>query len=224
VTDRDVGGNGALTRIATDGSVARVVTGETAEGLAIDDRRNVVYVANTNDGTVAGVDATSMRVVQRFGAVDRVFSLALSPDGTRLYGISNQSMASPFAAAGSAIAIALGAKPHVIARSAALAFPLGAALDTATQTLYVTDEALGEVYVLDAQTLRAKRPPLRTCATPWKPAVDAPSRRLYIPCAGAGAIDAFDLRTLARVSGAPFHTGSYPLAIGIWHPSERIVR
>jgi DNA-binding beta-propeller fold protein YncE len=220
VTDRDANGSGALTRVNSDGSVARVATGVTAEGIAIDEQRQIVYVANANDGTVAVVSARSMRVLRRFYAVSRIFSLALSLDGTRLYGISNQSAGSPFEASGTAVAVALsGSTPRVIARSAALTFPLGVALDTATQTLFVTDEALGEVDVLDARTLRSKREPLHTCATPWKPSLDARGERLYIPCAGANAIDAFDARTLRRIPRAPFPTGSYPLAVGIWHPA-----
>src|SRR5579863_1199195 len=49
VTNRDIAGNGALTRVAVDGSVAHVATGATPEGLAVDAGRHVVYVANTND-------------------------------------------------------------------------------------------------------------------------------------------------------------------------------
>ncbi|HEY6327196.1 MAG TPA: hypothetical protein VIW73_11860 [Candidatus Cybelea sp.] len=219
VTDRDVGGSGALTRVTLDGSVSRVTTGATPEGLAIDAGRHIVYVANTNDGTVAAVDTRSLRIVRRFAAVPRVFSLALSPDGTRLYAISNQSEGSPFAAPGAAVAIELGTPvPHVVARSARLAFPVGVALDPATHTLFVTDEQLGEVDVLDASTLRAKRAPLSTCGIPWKPYYDAPSARLYVPCAGADAVDAFDTRTLRRTAHAPFATGGYPLAVAVWHP------
>ncbi|HYL26955.1 MAG TPA: hypothetical protein VEW74_03910, partial [Candidatus Nitrosotalea sp.] len=87
-----------------------------------------------------------------------------------------------------------------------------------TRTLYVTDEALDDVYVLDARTLRPKRAPLRTCAIPWKPSLDPLAGRLYIPCAGANAVDVFDSGSLRRIHGAPFATGSYPLAVGIWHP------
>jgi len=221
VTDRDVDGSGALTRVNPDGAVTRVVTGATAEGLAIDDARHVVYVANANDGTVAEVDALSMRLIRRFKAIERVFSLALSPDGTRLYAISNQSAGSPFAAPGRAVAIALQSPtPHIVARSADLAFPLGAALDSQSQTLFVTDEASALVDVLDAQTLRPKHAPLATCATPWKPAYDAVSARLYVPCAGAAAIDVFDVRTLRRSANAPFTTGTYPLAVAVWHPRQ----
>jgi DNA-binding beta-propeller fold protein YncE len=218
VSNRDANGNGAVTRVSFDGSIARVATGATAEGLAIDERRQLVYVANANDGTVAEIDARSMRVVRKFAAVSRVFSLALSPDGNLLYAISNQSIGSFFAAPGSAVALTLqAATPHVVARSGTLAFPLGIALDAATQTVFVTDESADQIDVLDARTLRAKHSPLRTCATPWKPALDGTSRRLYVPCAGSNEIDVFDARALVRIPGAPFATGSYPLAVAIWH-------
>ncbi|MGC1381598.1 MAG: hypothetical protein WA814_11325 [Candidatus Baltobacteraceae bacterium] len=218
VTNRDSNGKGALTRVGTSGDVARVVTGQTAEGLAVDEQRQIVYVANVNDGTVAAVDARSMQIVRRFPAVARIFSLALSPDGTLLYGISNQSAGSPFAAPGAAVAISLRGTPRVVARSADLAFPLGAALDPSTATLFVTDEQLDRVDVLDARTLRAKHAPLLTCRIPWKPLLDTADGRLYVPCAGANQIDAFDTQTLRRIAGAPFATGSYPLAVAIWHP------
>jgi DNA-binding beta-propeller fold protein YncE len=220
VTDRDVAGSGALTRISADGRVTRVTTGVTAEGLAVDERHQIVYVANTNDGTVAAIDPRTMRVIRRFHAVDRVFSLALSDDGRRLYAVSNESASSPFAAPGSVVELALHGTPRVIARSPELDFPLGIALDAASQTLFVTDEAREQVDVLDARTLREKHVPLHTCSTPWKPTLDAAGRRLYIPCAGANAIDAFDTRSLRRIRNAPFATGSYPLALAIWRPSE----
>ncbi len=219
VTDRDANGGGALTRVGASGDVTRVATGETAEGIAIDLRRQLVYVANANDGTVAEVDARAMRVVRRFPAVARIFSLALSPDGKRLYGVSNQSAGSPFAAPGAVVAIALtGARPHVVRTSAPLAFPLGIAIDPSGRTLFVTDEQLGRVYVLNSRSLRPEREALTTCRTPWKPSLDARGGRLYVPCAQADAVDAFDLRTLRRVARAPFATGGYPLAVAVWHP------
>jgi DNA-binding beta-propeller fold protein YncE len=221
VTNRDADGKGALSRVLPDASVTRVTTGATAEGIAIDERRQIVYVANANDGTVAAIDARAMRVLRRFRTVDRVFSLALSPDGSTLYAISNQSAGSLFAAPGSAVAIALnGSKTRVSARSAPLNFPLGIALDARDATLFVTEEARNEVDVLDAGTLRAKHPALKTCRTPWKPALDEATGRLYVPCASDNAIDVFDAKTLRRLPHAPFATGSYPLAVEIWHPAK----
>ncbi|HEV3090132.1 MAG TPA: hypothetical protein VGX91_01680 [Candidatus Cybelea sp.] len=217
VTDRDWNGTGALTRISASGDVTRVPTGDTAEGLAIDEHRGLVYVANTNDGTVAVVDARTMRLVRRFYAVARVFSLALSDDGSRLFAISNQSADSPFARPGAAVAISLaGARTSVVARSAALAFPIGLALDSASHTLFVSDEQLHEIDVLDARTLRRKHDALPTCAIPWKLTLDGSGERLYVPCAGDNAVDVFDARTLRRMRGAPFATGGYPLAIAVW--------
>ena len=219
VTDRDLHGNGALTRITRAGNVTHVATGATAEGLAIDPKRGIVYVANVNDGTIAVVDARSMRLRRRFHAIDRVFSLALSPDGSRLYAISNQSAGSPFAAPGAAVAIDLRrSPPRVVARSAELTFPVGVVLDAGAGRLFVTDEARDVVDVLDARTLRQKHAPLATCRTPWQPALDPSRHRLLVPCARADEIDAFDTRTLRRIAGAPFATGSYPLALTVWQP------
>ena len=216
VTNRDVKGDGALTRIAQDGSVDSVVTGRTAEGIAIDGRRQRVYVANVNDGTVAVVDARSMRLVQRFNAVARVFSLALSADGSRLFTVSNQSAGSPFGAPGAVVAFDLRrSPPRVVARSRNLTFPVGTVLDARSGTLFVTDEEADQVDVLDARTLAAKHAPLPTCRTPWKPALDA-ERRLFVPCARDDRIDAFDAATLRRLPHAPFATGSYPLAVAVW--------
>ncbi len=217
VTNRDVDGRGALTRIERDGSTTRIPLGETPEGLAIDARRNRAYVADVNAGTIDVVDTHRMREIRRFHAVARVFSLALSSHGAILYAVSNQSASSPFGAPGRVVAIALRPHPHRIAASAPLTFPLGIALEQSRNRVFVTDESADVVDVLDARTLRAVHAPLRTCATPWKPLYDPRSARLYVPCARADAVDVFDTRTLRRVAGAPFSTAGYPLAVALWH-------
>jgi DNA-binding beta-propeller fold protein YncE len=222
-SNRDVNGAGAITRIARDGTVRQRVIGLTAEGIAIDARRRRVYVANVNDGTISIVDADSLVELRRFAAVPRVFSLALNSDGSRLYAVSNQSITSPFGAAGSAIAIDVDRDaPRVVARSGRLTFPLGVALDDVHHRVLVTDEHDDDVYVLDAHTLRPVRAPLRTCHTPWKPSVD--DGRLYVPCARSNNVDMFDTATLKRTAGAPFTTGGYPLAVAVWHPPAHVVR
>jgi len=217
VTNRDVNGFGALTRIDADGGISHRVLGLTAEGLAIDARRGRVYVANVNDGSVSVVDAKSMVELRRFHVVDRVFSLALSRDGSRLYAVSNQSVQSPFAAAGSVVAVDT-TDGRIVARSARLAFPIGIAVDAARERLYVTDEDTNAVDVLDARTLRSVRTPLQTCDTPWNPTLDR--GLLWVPCARSDQIDVFDTATLQRIAGAPFATGGYPLAVAIWHGSN----
>jgi hypothetical protein len=220
VTNRELDGRGGLTRVSRDGSVTSVVTGATAEGVAVDSKRGLVYVANANDGTIAVVGAHSMRVVRRFHAVDRVFSLALDERGARLYAVSNQSTDPPFSAAGSVVAFDVRSQPRRIARSSNLTFPLGIAYDGARGRVFVTDESADVVYVLNAATLHAQRAPLSTCETPWKPYLDAVAHRLYVPCARSSQVDAFDDVTLRRVSGAPFATGGYPLSVAAWHASQ----
>lgn len=216
VSDRDVGGAGALTRVTRDGSVTTRILGLTSEGLAIDAVRHRVYVANVNDGTVSSVDSRTLAELRRFRVVDRVFSLALSGDGSRLYAVSNQSVNSPFNAAGSVVVVDVrAAVPHVVARSSRLTFPIGIAYDSHHRRLYVTDEDTDSIDVLDARTLRSVHAPLRTCQTPWKPLIDA--NLLYVPCARSNQIDVFDTATLQRAAGAPFGTGGYPLALAVWH-------
>lgn len=214
VTNRDIDGVGALTRVDPDGNISHRRLGLTAEGLAIDAVHERVYVANVNDGTISVVDAKSMVELRRFHVVDRVFSLALSTDGTRLYAVSNQSRQSPFAAAGSVVAVNT-TNGRVVARSGPLSFPIGIAADPAHARLFVTDEDTDAVDVLDARTLRAAHTPLRTCDTPWKPTLDR--GLLWVPCTRSDQIDVFNATTLQRVAGAPFATGGYPLAVAIWH-------
>ena len=220
LTNRDINGLGAITRVDAAGSMQRRLLGLTAEGLVVDPVRRRVYVANVNDGTISIVDADSLVEIRRFKAVDRVFALALSPDRSRLYAVSNESLTSPFAAAGTVVAIDVRNDPVVVARSAPMSFPVGIAIDSTGARLFVTDEHDDDVYVLRASTLSAAHAPLRTCRTPWKPSVDAGN--LYVPCARADEVDVFDARTLARVAGAPFATGGYPLSVAVWHGDSRV--
>lgn len=219
-TNRDVNGAGALTRVL-NGTPQYVTTGETAEGIAIDERRQLVYVANVNSGSIAIVDARTLRILAHFHATSRAFSLALSTDGTRLYVVANQSLQAQFDDPGRVIAFDVrGAHPKQIARSAPLAFPVGIAYDGRDGRVFVTDEQVNVVYSLDARTLRATRAPVSTCTTPWLPTYDRTDGRLYIPCARSNAVDVRSARTLRRLAGAPFATGGYPLAVAIWHPGS----
>ena len=216
VSDRDVLGDGALTRITPAGSVTRVRTGVTAEGLAIDEARQIVYVGNVNDPSVLAVDARTMRPIRRIASVNRTFGIALDPRNQRLFVVSNASKSMP-GGAGYVAAIDLRpARARIVQRSARMTFPLGAALDAGRQTLFVTDEGANVVYVLDAGTLAPRRPPLRTCRVPWRPHYDAGSDLLYVPCARSNAVDVFSGNSLRRVSGSPFRTGGFPISVATW--------
>lgn len=216
VSDRDVNGDGALTRITPSGGVMRVRTGVTAEGLAIDEARQIVYVGNVNDASVLAVDAHTMRPVRRITSVNRTFGIALDARNQRLFVVSNASKSMP-GGPGYVAAIDLRpARAPIVQRSARMTFPLGVALDAVRQTLFVTDEGTGIVYVLDARTLAPRHPPLRTCQVPWRPYYDARSDRLYVPCARSNAIDVFRGGSLRRIRGAPFRTGGFPLSVSTW--------
>jgi YVTN family beta-propeller protein len=215
VSDRDVQGQGALTRVTPGGTVTRVTTGVTAEGIALYQARHVAYVSNVNDNSIAVVDTQTMRVLRKIPAPERPFGIALDEREQRLFVVSNVSP-SMTPGGGYVAAIALNAaSPHVVMRSSHLKFPLGAAFDPQTKRVFVTDEADNVVYVLNGATLRPARPPLQTCDTPWRPSVS--NGRLYVPCAREDRVDVFSLATLKRVRGAPFPTSGYPLSVATWH-------
>lgn len=217
VSDRDVNGYGAVTRVANDGEVTRVKTGVTSEGLALDERRHIIYVGNVNDASVTAVDTRTMRVIRRIPAVARAFGLALDEHSQRLYVVSNASR-SMAQGGGFVAALDVGSShPRIVARSAHMSFPLGAALDAASGRLFISDEADNLVYVLDAKTLRSAHAPLPTCDTPWRPHVDPATHRLFVPCARSNTVDVYDVRTLRRVAHAPFATGGFPLGVATWN-------
>ncbi|HLI94780.1 MAG TPA: hypothetical protein VKT72_01700 [Candidatus Baltobacteraceae bacterium] len=214
VSNRDIGGTGALTRIGPNGSIARVKTGDAAEGLAIDAERGVVYVGNVNGSSVSAVNTKSMRVIRTIPSVPRTFGIVLDAKTQRLFVVSNSSPAMPGHGGYVAMIDLRERAPHVTQRSKRMIFPVGIDLDRQYGHIFVTDEAKNDVYVLSAKTLRAVHAPLRTCDTPWRPRVA--EGRLFVPCASSDKVDVFDLRTLRRVNGAPFSTGGYPLSVAMW--------
>ncbi len=204
-------GLGAVAHLTSPPQVTK--TGMTAEGIALDARRSLLYVANVNDGSILELNARTMKPIARLWVGSRVFSLALDADGTHLYAVRNGGMKDDD---GDVVEIATQPRPHIIARSGLLDLPLGIALDQRANRLFVTDEAADIIYVLDPTSLRASHAPLHTCHTPWEPTFDARSGRLYVPCARDDRLDIFNAATLARVPGAPLHTAGYPLAVAIW--------
>lgn len=212
VTNRDAGGHGALTRIAPNGAVTRVSTGDTAEGLAIDEQHNRAYVGNVNDNTVAAVDTRTMRVVRKYTSVPRTFGIALDDKKRLLYVVSNMSPSMP--GDGGVVAAIDVRSGRIVRKSKRLSFPLGVAYDASRNRLFVSDEGTDRVYVLDARTLHTIRTPLETCRTPWRPRIAGD--RLFVPCARSNQVDAFDLRTLRRLRHAPFATGGFPLGVAAW--------
>jgi len=210
VSNRDAPGGGAVTRIAGDGSVKSIHTGETPEGLALDSKRGRLYVGNVNDNTVAVIDTRTFAVVQRFPAVDRVFGIALDPAHSRLFVVSNTTRTARTTGGFVGTIDLRAASPRVVRRSMPMRFPLGVAYDGAHSQLFVTDEAEDIVYVLDARTL-AVRKRIGTCKTPWRPHIDGD--RLYVPCSRDARVDVFSVSTLHRLRGAPFATGGTPLGV-----------
>ena len=210
ISNRDINGRGFVTRVS-DGIATRTDTGVTAEGLALDASTARIYVGNVNSDDIAVVNMKTMTVIDRIPAVPRTFGIAIDGRRHRIFAVSNRSSAMTGGAPGYVASIDVQTH-RLIARSPSMRFPLGAAFDRRTNTLFITDEDRDWVAVLDADTLREKHPPLPACAVPWRPYLDQRRRRLYVPCARANKIAIYDVDRLREV-GAPFTTARYPLGV-----------
>ncbi|GAC1498533.1 MAG: hypothetical protein NVS1B14_01590 [Vulcanimicrobiaceae bacterium] len=218
VSNRDIGASkGAVTRIS-NGAVETMATGITAEGLALDPVTRHLFVGNVNDGSVLEIDLRRFRAVRRIPSVARTFGLALDSTARRLYVVSNQNRQMRRNGGYAAVIDLRPPYGRIAARSGNMPFPVGAAFDGRTHTLFVTDEDSGNVFVLDGTTLRARHDALRACSVPWRPRIDAARRRLYVPCAQANRVAVFDVDRLKAVHGSPFATADYPLGVALWNP------
>lgn len=215
VSNRDVGnGKGGLTKISA-GKLRTIITGMTAEGLALDELHHRIYVGNVNDNSIVEVDTRSLQIRRRINSVPRTFGIALDAAGNRIFVASNQNKNMR---RGGGYVSSIDLKPAhgaYRARSRNLPFPVGVAFDARTSTVFATDEDTGVVYVLDAKTLRDRHAPLRACAVPWRPKLDVRRRRLYVPCAHANAVAIFNVDTLRAVRGSPIATANYPLGVAV---------
>jgi DNA-binding beta-propeller fold protein YncE len=211
VSNRDVNGDGALTRVR--GAITRRVrTGVTAEGLAIDRTAHRIYVANVNSASVVEVDTRTLLVVRSFATPSRPFALLLDRASARLYLTANQSR-SEFSRGGMAAAIDL-ASGKVVQISGPFVLPLGLALERTSHRLFVGEEGRGRIDVLDDRTLRERQTAIAACSIPWRLALDERSRMLYVPCAGSDEVAVLDIS--ARPRPARFmKTGGYPLAVAL---------
>ena len=210
VSNRDVRGKGAVTRVSA-GTVQRVETGVTAEGLALDENAHRLYVGNVNDDSIAEIDTRTFTLLRKIHAVPRIFGIALDAAHDRLFAVSNQD--GQMRKGGGYVAAIDLRSARQTARSGDFPFPLAAAFDAGTNRLFVTDEDTGNVYVLDGRTLKPRSPPVHTCDVPWRPHFQPARHLLYVPCTRANTLIVIDTRSMRQVPGSPFPTGRYPLGV-----------
>jgi YVTN family beta-propeller protein len=64
---------------------ATVSVGHHPKAIAFDATRNLVFVANTSDGTVTAIDAVNTKVVATLPAGKSPYALAVVPGSNRVY-------------------------------------------------------------------------------------------------------------------------------------------
>lgn len=197
-----------------------VAAGETPEGLVAQPDGRTFYVTNVNSNELIRYEFDGRGHAQATGTVKtgtRPFGIALDPVHSMLFVTDNDT---PYLShERSRPGLEVFSMPSLrrigapITTGSKDALPIGAAIDSGTRRLFVTNEGDADVIVYALPSMR-RVAALPTGKFPWTPRVDERNSRLYVPSAHDDVVDVFDTRTLRRV-GAPIATCSYPTNVGI---------
>jgi outer membrane protein assembly factor BamB len=151
--------------------VAQVPGMSGPHGLAVDAKRDVVYVANADGKNIAVVSAKDWKQERTIPLELRPFSLALAPDGRRLMigNWANRSL--------SVLDLADGDKVSTFDLNGS---PAALVFDGTRPALFVSLQDTAEIAIVDTNSLAVvKRFPL-TASQPTAIAVDGAARRVYV--------------------------------------------
>ena len=174
----NVNGNSVM-RFAFDGRGSARLTGVAATGhrpfgVAIDERRRLLFVADNDTPTISGAGSKPGLEVFALPSMRRTARLTTgSPN----------------------------------------ALPLGVAVDSNANRLFVANEGDGTIVAYSIAPLR-RLATMDAGRTPWLPAIDSERGRLYVPSAMGNAYSVFDVRTLRPIARA-VPTCGYPTSIAI---------
>lgn len=199
---------------------ASVRAGDTPEGITVARGGRTFYVTNVNSNSVIRFDFDGRGSAHATGFAatgHRPFGLAID-DARRLLFVADNDTPT---VSGSASLPGLEefALPSMrrIARmitGSPNALPLGVAIDSNANRLFVTNEGDGTVSAYSIAPLR-RLATLQVGRTPWLPTLDRAHRDLYVPTAMANSFSVFDERSLRPIArNTP--TCGYPTGIAVF--------
>ena len=191
--------------------------GDTPEGVAVSSDGRTFFVTNVNSNSVMRVSFDGRGAARLTGAVKtghRPFGVGVDDARHLLFVADNDTPT--LSGASSAPGLEEFALPSLrlerrVATGTSNALPLGVAVDSVADRLFVTNEGDGDVAVYSIAPLR-KLATLAAGKTPWLPSIDGARGRLLVPNAGDDTLSVFDVRSLRAISRGTSTCG-YPTSV-----------
>lgn len=189
-------------------------TGDTPEGVAAAAHGRSFYVTNVNSNSVMRFEFDGRGAARLTGAAvtgHRPFGVAID-DARRLLFVADNDTPT-LSGTSSLPGLEVFALPSLrfvrrVTTGSANALPLGVAVDSADNRLFVTNEGDGDVAAYSIAPLK-RIATLGAGRTPWLPSIDARRKTLLVPNAGDDTLSVFDIRSLRPIVSA-VHTCGYP--------------
>jgi DNA-binding beta-propeller fold protein YncE len=195
---------------------ASAPTGDTPEGIAASTDGRTFYVTNVNSNSVMRFSFDGRGAARLTGAAvtgHRPFGVAID-DVRRLLFVADNDTPT-LSGTSSQPGLEIFALPSMklvrrVTTGSANALPLGVAVDSAADRLFVTNEGDGDVAAYSIAPFK-RIATLSAGRTPWLPSIDGIRGALLVPNAGDDTLSVFDIRTLRPIASA-MQTCGYPTA------------
>ena len=192
-------------------------TGDTPEGIAVSKDGRTFFVTNVNSNSVMRFSFDGRGSARLTGAAKtghRPFGVGVDDVRHLLFVADNDTPT--LSGASSAPGLEVFSLPSMrlerrIATGTPNALPLGIAVDSAADRLFVTNEGDGDVAVFSIAPLR-RLATLAAGKTPWLPSIDGARGRLLVPNAGDDTLSVFDVTSLRAISRRTSTCG-YPTSV-----------
>ncbi|MBB2992500.1 YVTN family beta-propeller protein/VCBS repeat-containing protein [Mycolicibacterium iranicum] len=175
---------------ATNSLVASIRVGKAPTGIAISPNGSSVYVVNGEDGTVSRISTLSNTVTGTiFGVPEGTSTIAVSPDGLKIYTTSDTgdvSYFSPFSLVATTIASVTPGS-------------LGLTFGADSSRVYLSDPS-GSVHIIDTATHEIVDSIAVGAGTPFDVAVSPDGTTLFVARSGDGKLSVYDIASKAELT------------------------
>ncbi|HET9343847.1 MAG TPA: hypothetical protein VFO25_13115 [Candidatus Eremiobacteraceae bacterium] len=207
---------GPVARGRAPALAASAPAGDTPEGIAASADGRSFYVTNVNSNSVMRFTFDGRGAARLTGAAvtgHRPFGIAVD-DARRLMFVADNDTPT-LSGASSQPGLEIFALPSMklvrrVTTGSANALPLGVAVDSAADRLFVTNEGDGDVAAYSIAPFK-RIATLPAGRTPWLPSIDIVRGTLLVPNAGDDTLSVFDTRSLRPIASA-VQTCGYPTA------------